>query len=87
MPPVTIHIKANGPILISAEDAPHVTILDPEGVELKPTAGKPIKLCRCGHSLKIPFCDGAHKECGLDLSIVTPPTAEAAAPTSVPNTP
>jgi CDGSH-type Zn-finger protein len=77
MPQITIQIKATGPLIISPEDAPHVRILDPEGVELQTTPGKPIKLCRCGHSLKRPFCDGKHNTCGLDLSIVPP---DAAAP-------
>ena len=30
-------------------------------------ADKPaIALCRCGHSARRPFCDGAHKSCGFD---------------------
>ena len=32
-----------------------------------PTAGRdPVALCRCGHSRRAPFCDGAHRQAGFD---------------------
>ncbi len=80
---ITIRIKDSGPAIISPEDAPHVIILDANDVELKVAEGKPIKICRCGHSLKRPFCDGAHKTCGLDLSVVP---QESYAPPATPTT-
>jgi len=45
---------------------------------------KPVlALCRCAMSLKRPFCDGAHRDCGLDLSIV----GAAPPPPATPSTP
>ncbi len=40
-------------------------IVDSEGRAFG-LAGRPhASLCRCGHSQKKPFCDGAHKTCGF----------------------
>ena len=35
-------------------------LLDHEGQKLETREGKPIFLCRCGHSENKPFCDGTH---------------------------
>ncbi|MCK6459224.1 MAG: CDGSH iron-sulfur domain-containing protein [Planctomycetes bacterium] len=61
-----ITIMDNGPIKVSGA-----------GVVLKDMAGKPITpanpaqfaLCRCGHSAKKPFCDGAHKAASFQSKI------------------
>jgi CDGSH-type Zn-finger protein len=52
-------IKAaeNGPILIEANEASFTK----DGKE-ELLSQKIIALCRCGQSLKKPFCDGAHKK-------------------------
>ncbi len=45
-------------------DDPMIAQKGPYSVEL--TAGKPYFYCRCGHSAKQPFCDGAHKDRGIE---------------------
>jgi CDGSH-type Zn-finger protein len=41
-------------------------IVDAEGNRFAvPTDKSSIALCRCGHSRRKPFCDGAHRECGF----------------------
>jgi CDGSH iron-sulfur domain-containing protein 3 len=71
---VTIRVRPNGPLLIEGP----VTILDQNGNAFALNPDKPaVALCRCGHSAKRPFCDGAHKTCGfesVELASV-PPTA------------
>jgi uncharacterized Fe-S cluster protein YjdI len=54
--PVTIMMLENGPLLIEG----HFIITDKEGepLETKERAA----LCRCGHSSRKPFCDGAHNK-------------------------
>ena len=58
--PVTITLKAAGPILI---DGP-VTILNNAGDPVDPPPSKipgQIKLCGCGFTKNRPFCDSSHK--------------------------
>jgi CDGSH-type Zn-finger protein len=62
MSDVTIRCRQNGPLVI---DGP-VTITDHQGNRFVPTGDKPvIALCRCGHSARKPFCDGAHRTAGF----------------------
>ena len=60
-------IKAaeNGPFLIEANEAKLIK----DGREEVLTQ-KIIALCRCGQSLKKPFCDGAHKKCDFTGEVV-----------------
>ncbi len=53
----TIQTQANGPYVVTGP----LTILDAEGHEIHVPDGHTIKLCRCGHSAKKPFCDGTHR--------------------------
>ena len=59
---LVIRCRPNGPFVIEGP----VMVVDHEG---KPFAIDPSKanvaLCRCGHSQRKPFCDGAHKTCGF----------------------
>ena len=59
---LVIRCRPNGPFVIEGP----VMVVDREG---KPFAIDPSKanvaLCRCGHSQRKPFCDGAHKTCGF----------------------
>ncbi len=56
---VTITALADGPLEVEGE----VEILASDGTLVKDTAKS--YLCRCGHSDKKPFCDGAHKREGF----------------------
>jgi CDGSH-type Zn-finger protein len=60
---LTIRCRANGPLIL--EGGP-VTILDHQGQAfVLPTEKPAIALCRCGHSVNKPFCDGSHRTCGF----------------------
>jgi CDGSH-type Zn-finger protein len=61
VPPVTIHVRNNGPLLV---DGPF-RLVDADGAEHPVPAGKQVKLCRCGASTRKPFCDGAHSRIGF----------------------
>lgn len=65
---VTLKVRANGSILVEGED---VTLVDWNGTEYVLNK-KPFALCRCGHSQKRPFCDGAHKACGFQAEEAAP---------------
>jgi CDGSH-type Zn-finger protein len=55
-----IRIKPNG----SAKVEGDFIVVDMDGNELAPGATK-VSICRCGVSKKMPFCDGAHRDCGF----------------------
>jgi len=59
MSDVTIKALTDGPLEVSGE----VEILAADGSLVKETSKS--YLCRCGHSEKKPFCDGAHKKEGF----------------------
>ncbi len=46
-----IRHEARGPYRIDPQDFPK---------------DKPIYICACGLSRNLPFCDGAHKQCGAE---------------------
>jgi len=52
---VTITPTDNGPYVVQGS----ATLLDAEGQEYE-HAGT-VVLCRCGHSMTKPFCDGSHE--------------------------
>jgi len=68
MAEITIRLRPNGPLVIEGT-APLeglLKIVDQNGAPFAIPANKPVvALCRCGHSAKKPFCDGAHKTCGF----------------------
>jgi CDGSH-type Zn-finger protein len=53
----TIRTEANGPYIVTGP----ITILDVDGHEHRVPEGHVVKLCRCGHSAKKPFCDQTHR--------------------------
>jgi CDGSH-type Zn-finger protein len=72
MADVIIRMRNNGPLVVEGP----VDIYDAEGNKFAISGEKPaIALCRCGHSSKKPFCDGAHKTCGFLSSETAPPAA------------
>ncbi len=65
---VVITVRKDGSLLVTGD----VGLVDHEGKPIPVPAGKPnISLCRCGHSARKPFCDGAHRTSGF----VDPPEA------------
>lgn len=70
--PVVITVRKNGSLGIVG----NVRLQDHEGNEIARINDKPtLALCRCGHSARKPFCDGAHKAAGF----IDPPESGAGA--------
>jgi CDGSH iron-sulfur domain-containing protein 3 len=59
----TVKVIDNGPLYIEGA----FTIVTASGKEL-PVEGNKVALCRCGASVKKPFCDGAHRQIGFAAS-------------------
>ena len=57
MSDVKISVRTNGPLLVEG----NISLCDGDGNAFTLTEGKPIALCRCGHSKNNPMCDGSHK--------------------------
>jgi CDGSH-type Zn-finger protein len=53
----SIRMEPNGPYIVTGP----ITIADAEGNEITVDAGRTVKLCRCGHSGKKPYCDDSHR--------------------------
>ena len=51
-----ITIKDNGPLRVEGS----FTLVDAEGTTYDLGDKTAISLCRCGKSVNLPFCDGAH---------------------------
>ena len=63
-----IRIQTNGPLIIEGG----VPLRDQDGGEIAtPPGGRPYALCRCGASVRKPFCDGSHKTCDFDGTLAT----------------
>jgi CDGSH-type Zn-finger protein len=62
---VEIKVRENGPYRISGP----VRLIDADGNEFElPDDGRPLALCRCGHSKTKPFCDKSHREIGFEAA-------------------
>ncbi len=55
--PSSIRLEPNGPYVVTGP----LTLIDADGNAQVVPEGKTVKLCRCGHSSKKPFCDSTHK--------------------------
>ncbi len=52
----TITVRDDGSLRASGP----VDVVDATGARWPLEEGKPVFLCRCGHSASKPFCDGSH---------------------------
>ena len=70
MEPVTITLRANGPLTVNAPC--RIVAADGRELPIPPrkdgTPAQVIALCRCGGSATKPFCDGSHKRNGFSDS-------------------
>lgn len=67
-PVVTITPRDNGSFRVAGP----VAIVDTEGNRWDIPAGRPVFLCRCGHSATKPFCDGSHSRVGFESVVRAP---------------
>ncbi|MCX6389443.1 MAG: CDGSH iron-sulfur domain-containing protein [Solirubrobacterales bacterium] len=58
-------VRDNGPLKVTGP----VRIVDSEGGLIEETTGRPIVLCRCGHSLNKPWCDATHRSAGFESCV------------------
>ena len=61
---VTIETEPNGPYIVRGP----VTLIDPDGARREFGPDSVIKLCRCGHSARKPFCDQHASPRGLRVA-------------------
>ena len=64
MPRITITVRNNGPFRVELEEGAELTLQDHEGNPIA-IPGPRFSLCRCGGSIKKPFCDGTHSRIGF----------------------
>jgi len=64
MSDVKITVKPNGPYLVSGP----AKLVDIDGQEWDLTGKQQYALCRCGASVKKPFCDGTHSKMGFQAA-------------------
>ncbi|CAG2148921.1 CDGSH iron-sulfur domain-containing protein [Ralstonia mannitolilytica] len=69
---VVVTVRNNGPCHIKGS----FRIVTQNGRELTVAADQ-VWLCRCGHSLNKPFCDGSHKRIEFDSNLDALPPVEA----------
>lgn len=66
--PTPIKIRLNGPYVVDLTQG-GVELTDHEGNPVAIPEGKTsISLCRCGASVKKPFCDGTHSRIGFNAA-------------------
>jgi len=63
--PVEIKVRDDGPYKVTGP----VRIVDPDGGVFEVEEGRPVVLCRCGHSRNKPFCDRSHREVGFSSRV------------------
>jgi len=68
MSDVTIKCRENGPLLVTGD----FVLTDHDGLRYDLTGMANVALCRCGVSLKKPFCDGSHRASGFSGSSSIP---------------
>ena len=61
-----ISVMNNGSLRVEGD----FEIVDQAGQPFGLAGRARVSLCRCGQSTNKPFCDGAHKTCGFDSTLV-----------------
>ncbi|HXH81443.1 MAG TPA: CDGSH iron-sulfur domain-containing protein [Candidatus Tectomicrobia bacterium] len=61
---VKITIRPNGPYLVEGD----IELVDPQGQRVDTSNQPRIALCRCGASVRKPFCDGTHSKIGFQAA-------------------
>ena len=64
MPHITITVRNNGPFRVELAEGTELALVDHEGNPI-PIPGPRFSLCRCGGSVRKPFCDGTHSKIGF----------------------
>ncbi len=62
-----ITVRKGGSLLIEGD----FILQDKQGNEIKSPKKHRIAICRCGASLKQPFCDGSHKNINFEKEVTT----------------
>lgn len=65
--PINVLAKKNGPYLVTG-DLNELNLTDADGNKYDLTGKTAITLCRCGGSVKKPFCDGTHSRTGFQAA-------------------
>jgi CDGSH iron-sulfur domain-containing protein 3 len=60
-PEVVIKVRDDGPYKVTGS----IRLVDADGNEFALEEGRPVALCRCGHSSTKPFCDASHRDAGF----------------------
>ena len=66
MPATRVSVMNNGSLRIEGD----FEVVDQDGRPFGLSGRTKVSLCRCGHSSNKPFCDGTHKSCGFDSTLV-----------------
>lgn len=64
---INVLAKKNGPYLVTG-DLNELNLTDADGNKYDLTGKTAITLCRCGASVKKPFCDGTHSRIGFQAA-------------------
>ena len=69
---VKITIRPNGPYLVEGD----LELLDTNGAKVDTGGQARFALCRCGASVKKPFCDGTHSKIGFQAAETAVPESK-----------
>lgn len=64
---ITITTLKNGPLKVEG-DLSQLQLKDASGTAFDTTGQAKLFLCRCGGSVKKPFCDGQHSKIGFEAA-------------------
>lgn len=65
--PITMTAVKNGPYIVKG-DLAELQLTDGEGNPYDVSGQPQVYLCRCGASVKKPFCDGHHSKIGFQAA-------------------